>query len=302
MPAPQCPFCHSEVSEALITDGGPCPKCFAEIPGEEAATDPGEVVKAKFAKSDNRKRTFRIMFPFLVASPFVGLLGAVALYLMLRPDPVVQVMDLGDLDMVAEIEIEHAPAEEQPLATSGGAKVASTKGTSKPSPAPSSGSHDGTATGIPGDAVADAGTPLGPKGAQSGGVAGPAEMGGGLGNTQKSGLDGFDVVSGVSRLGAPLSDSSQILQMVLAGFSSQKGTLTQCYNTELKVNESLQGKWLLKFTVREDGSTGDIAVSALGSGDPTFEQCLTSALGRFRFQRIAKDQPVQRTLAFKPAY
>ena len=42
----QCPFCASEVTEQTILYGGTCGSCFAHIPGEEAATDPGEDAKA----------------------------------------------------------------------------------------------------------------------------------------------------------------------------------------------------------------------------------------------------------------
>ena len=39
----------------LVTFGGTCPKCFAEIPGEEAATDPGADVRAAIERRAARR-------------------------------------------------------------------------------------------------------------------------------------------------------------------------------------------------------------------------------------------------------
>ena len=41
-----CPFCQGEIADDLERFGGPCPHCFNEIPGEEAATDPGVAAQA----------------------------------------------------------------------------------------------------------------------------------------------------------------------------------------------------------------------------------------------------------------
>ena len=40
-----CPFCGSEVGEDLLINGGHCPQCLIEIPGEDTPTDPGEAAK-----------------------------------------------------------------------------------------------------------------------------------------------------------------------------------------------------------------------------------------------------------------
>ena len=37
-----CPFCGGDVAEDVLLNGGRCPHCLIEIPGEETPTDPGE--------------------------------------------------------------------------------------------------------------------------------------------------------------------------------------------------------------------------------------------------------------------
>ena len=60
--------------------GGPCPKCFAEIPGEEAPTDPGAEARAIQERKDRRGATIRA---------FVGLaaMAAVAIGLLVLGRP-----------------------------------------------------------------------------------------------------------------------------------------------------------------------------------------------------------------------
>ena len=64
-----CPFCESEVSEQLALYGGRCPTCFGDIPGEEAATDPGEAVKQQEAADDARRAKMKVYAPVLFALP-----------------------------------------------------------------------------------------------------------------------------------------------------------------------------------------------------------------------------------------
>ena len=97
-----CPFCQTPVPTNLVTYGGPCPKCFGMIPGEEAPTDPGEAVKKAIANADDKLRKNRQSAPLFVAVPLVLITCLVAVGYALWPAPTVEpiVFD-GELDMGA---------------------------------------------------------------------------------------------------------------------------------------------------------------------------------------------------------
>ena len=54
-----CPFCGGEISEAMALDGGTCPHCFGEIPGEDAPTNPGDDLLQAIAAKDESERNER---------------------------------------------------------------------------------------------------------------------------------------------------------------------------------------------------------------------------------------------------
>lgn len=62
-----CPFCNTNVNEDLLRFGGTCPSCFGEIPGEEAATDPGEAANAALVQADEERVRRRMLIPAIVA-------------------------------------------------------------------------------------------------------------------------------------------------------------------------------------------------------------------------------------------
>lgn len=76
-----CPFCNTPVDGDLIRFGGTCPSCFGEIPGEEAATDPGEAVKAAQTREDEARVRRRMLGP-MIGLAFLGVgLAGVACFL-----------------------------------------------------------------------------------------------------------------------------------------------------------------------------------------------------------------------------
>jgi hypothetical protein len=80
-----CPFCSGGVDEDLIIYGGPCPNCFAEIPGEEAPTDPGEEKKRVIVAKEQRRAMIRAVIPFALATPVVFLLAILAVMMVTKP-------------------------------------------------------------------------------------------------------------------------------------------------------------------------------------------------------------------------
>jgi len=79
-----CPFCGKGVERDILVNGGRCPHCLIEIPGEEAATNPGEGALAQQAAES---RAARPRWP--LALGLVALLAAAAggAWWALQPPP-----------------------------------------------------------------------------------------------------------------------------------------------------------------------------------------------------------------------
>ncbi|TNE84387.1 MAG: hypothetical protein EP330_29675 [Deltaproteobacteria bacterium] len=101
-----CPFCNTAVNADLIRFGGTCPSCFGEIPGEEAATDPGEAVKAAQAKEDEQRAQRRMLVPMLGLVAVGFALSGVACFLgyqamNTQTELAVEIADIND-EVVAD--------------------------------------------------------------------------------------------------------------------------------------------------------------------------------------------------------
>ena len=111
----ECPFCGSEVSDDLVAFGGTCPKCFAEIPGEEAATDPGVDVRDAQERRDRRRATFRTVAGLTALLLVVSCTGIAALATVLWPEPeVAEILDFDTLDFQMPNELVGVEAPPEP--------------------------------------------------------------------------------------------------------------------------------------------------------------------------------------------
>ncbi|MBA2321697.1 MAG: AgmX/PglI C-terminal domain-containing protein [Deltaproteobacteria bacterium] len=237
------------------------------IPGEEAPTDPGEVVKKAQTRADDKVRQRRALAPMWLAIPLVGLVCAVAGFYTLSPDPeLVPIVFDEELDMdTVEVAYLEAPA----AAPAGPAPVASAP---RPKPRPTS-EPSRTTNPTPEPEL----------------IAPPRP---------KSG--GFGVDQSVGRRAGPLTDPDQIRDMVFARMTAQSGKLKACYEERLKTLNTLSGRWLVSFTVAPNDTVANPAAKGATVSDAEFETCLVRELGRWAFDPISRDQPVQRTLKFTP--
>lgn len=76
----ECPFCSAEVPQQLTLAGGTCPRCFAHIPGEEAATDPGPAPSASVERPGRAQRLVRALGLAVVTGSLVFGLAAALLW------------------------------------------------------------------------------------------------------------------------------------------------------------------------------------------------------------------------------
>jgi hypothetical protein len=332
-----CPFCGGEVEESVVLYGGTCPHCFAHIPGEEAATDPGEEVAQAQAEQDRRRARRRALLPLLVVAPVVLILAGVATWLVLRPEPELAVLDLdaGEFYMPDADVLVVAHTEDEPPADATEEPAGDT-------------SADGVADAGNGGAVASRGSagtkaaarqvdpkveaPVLRKPRLSGAsdddellaelsqvevTDATRQIRGGtadLGETPeletnlkisssapRDGVGtGFQMdVGSVSQSAAPLSNPTLIGRMVQRVLRRQLPRLRTCYDRVLRARPDLEGSWVLTFTIETDGSVRKATAIPEGASDATFEQCLESRMTAWQFERITKPQPVKKTVPFE---
>ncbi len=313
----ECPFCGSSVPEDLVTYGGPCPKCFAEIPGEEAPTDPGAEARAIQERKDRRGATIKAFVGLAAMAAVVSCTGIAALGVVFWPEPEVAVLDFDSMEYdYPEFELTGKPE--------GSGKVAQAdpqpKGGSDPSTAPRPqpsksgpdldkfGSNytgddgDDPAAGLGNDGVAgvDEG-PRGTRGGTDGPMEGPKEVKGIEGpKTQNGGL-GIEIGPDIRRRGVVLDNPEAIRQMIGVVMRDNIPRLKMCYERELKKNPDLGGRWLLKYTVTKDGKAVSASATGRDTSNAAMEECMANVIeSRWVFDRIIRDQPVQKTIAFRP--
>lgn len=297
-----CPFCAAMVSQDLVTFGGSCPRCLGAIPGEEAPTDPGEVVKRAQATRDEATARRRHMLPVLVALPVVGLVAVAAIGVLMMPKPEVAVIDFDLLDdfpmpeLVArapgEAPLEGtAPADTRAGTSVGG--VAPSVGGAGPSVAASaSGGRQPTAS----DVGASAAVPV-----DDGSAAAAAAVAVASGDpVARGGTVDLGLSLKALRRSEVYTDPEQITAMIAQLMKAQVPTVQACYERRLRASEGLVGRWRIAYTVTQEGHVRDATATGLDRQDAELESCIVDRVSTWRFDRIIADQPVQRSLRFAP--
>ena len=304
----ECPFCGSPVTRHLVAHGGTCPRCLAEIPGEEAATDPGAEVRAARERHDRRWITYRNHALSAATVGTVAVAGITAITLALWPEPeVAALLDFDRLDFpMPEVVASEAMAVVPAGQDDGITRV--------PPPA---GSRP-TATSA---------TRFAPNQPASGGTAGAND----LADARGADTTRTRTRSGTAEVGSPalalspavgqrpsvdlslqaprvrrddnlvLSDPDAIRQMIGEYMREQIPQLNGCYDRRLKVQPNLGGRWKLQFVVDRNGDVEDAVVDPIEVADAELEECIVHHVEReWEFGKVAMNQPVSRTLRFQP--
>ncbi len=289
---PQCPFCKGQIAEDLLRFGGHCPHCLNEIPGEEAATDPGAQARqrqelearATAARLQRRSRVVR-------AVAVLALLLGVGSWAVLREDPAPLILEDVDIYIVpasahrnvaaeeaaeaqakAEEEARRQEAARRALAT---ASVSATPGSlADAGPAPSAPGLTGASSGAPessGDKLASSmgGLDLSMKGPSARNISGMVAEG-----------------------------DAAIKAMAKTVVDANYKQLTQCYEARLKENPSLSGRWVLAWTIEKDGTVSKAEAEGQGVKDGSFESCMERNVQNWKFQAVAKSTELARAFVF----
>lgn len=293
---PKCPFCKGQIGEDLLRFGGHCPHCLNEVPGEETATDPGAEARARHeaemrATAARIQRRTRVLGAGIVA---VVLAIPIAWFALCeKPQPLV----LDD----AEIYIAPASAHQNALADKMAADEAQRV---KDAAKQAQQHHASTSTSSnPAGGLASASDPLHPitppPALLPDGTINPEAMNrGGLGVDIK----GPELKGPELRLGPgiELSSDEDIKSMVLT-FLKSTGVkqLQQCYETRLKENPSLSGRWNATFVIEKDGLIKSASAEGQSSHDRDLETCLIAKMEAWKFQSISHSVEITRPLVFQ---
>lgn len=269
-----CPFCGGEIDEDLERFGGPCPHCFGHIPGEEAATDPGEEVKAQQRAEDARRRKRQQQIPVIAAAlaTAVVLLGV---YLNLQPPPMEEPLEFGSNDLLFEIELaaldtDAAWAEE--LAAREAAEKAAQEAKRRPTKArsrPAAGGVTAEATEAPP----------------------PAE--------REPAVDDLGLVVQSRRRGPILADRGDIKAAFQEVFRQRAGRLEICLKKARQVSPDLAGSWVFSIVVDKAGAFTEVEVEGRQAQDAGFEACLVEEVSRWRLGgELEKPWPVSFPISF----
>jgi outer membrane biosynthesis protein TonB len=304
-----CPFCESEITEELGLYGGRCPNCFGDIPGEEAATDPGEAVKMSQAAADARRAKFKVIAPLVFALPVLAVLVGFSVFQVIQPEPELEVMDLDSLEfampemdsllIAADVE-EEKTTKSRSRSRSKRKRGSAGIQTANLSSGETSADDAALLAGLGGDATADADELRGPRS-----VGAADAMPDFL---SKKGTDSMEteMSASVDSLGqnvmavnkTRLKDVKRIQQMVLRVLQRQLPALRTCYESRLRADSSLSGKWTLHFSVTSEGKVSGPRAVGHSTRDAMFEKCLANKMARWRFQPIEGELPFKKAVTF----
>ena len=289
-----CPFCQGVVEAALTREGGPCPRCFNVIPGEDAVTDPGAAQRAREAAAQAaRQRSQRRRSVLLAAAVLLSVAGGIGYaehqrrqqyavlemsiewddYLVLTPDELAKLKAAADAAAAEEAAKEAAkegvpPAEPRPKAPGREPEANLTGGLNErlgPDPAaPVAPPADPTAPRLP---------PVAP---QVGLGAGPGP-----------------VVPIQER--PVLTRQSDIDRMVKEQMKANRADIKRCYENALRLDETLSGRWTFQFVILPSGATDQIKITGERMKSESLETCFAREVRGWTFQRI--DQPLSVSIA-----
>ena len=329
--ATKCPFCGVTITEDVALYGGTCPRCFGEIPGEEAITDPGDLPTELGLKIYEARSKLWHVVPILIALFIAMGLGAWALWVgFVRPAQMAERIDFdeeSDFDFMAEMVEYHLDTPEpepEPVPAAGAVtpaphptKAAARPTTDVPAPKPGgamhsallagSGSADIGASGsisklnFNANAGGDEGS--GSRKASTGGSSLPVDAGPDLEIKRTSGAGGglgLSVQVKAEREKPIIKDRDEIKEHIYNVFKKSLPGLMDCYKDRLKEDGAVRGKWRISFVVTRSGHTRDPDAQGISMVDEKLEACLREKVLAWSFYRLPNDQPVSRSLNFTP--
>ena len=302
MASASCPFCSGVIDEELARFGGPCPHCFNDVPGDEAATDPG--VQAQQAEAEAKrvetKKTSTRTAGIIVLLLTLALASSALLYKQHMDSQAEkqEILAFEEEDMFVVSIDELTAAEQERIAAEQAAAEEAAKKEAQRLAALRAASEGGTSEELPeygsGDRFVDDG---------SGGREASSEFQEASIGTRTPSLSVGGASADVVRKGAVLSDKKMIEDMAKKALSSYGGQLKQCYEQRLKEDSSIRGAWTIIFMIETSGKTSGVQVTPNNKADSELEACMKRQVENWQFSQIsAPFGPIGKTYRFGSRY
>jgi len=297
----ECPFCGQGIDDVTARFGGTCSRCFAAVPGEEAATDPGD---APVSAPSRHLRLAMVISGGVVLVVSVMILVGVG-YRVARPAPAPRTV--LDFDAWPMPEIVAVDDDDTPVAE---ARAPSAAVRPAPRRSPRGYASGAEALRPPDDLTSSLREAASARPAPS--IRRRREGSGPTASVPVAAPRGADLASGVGSvdlsvgggrverddnvvLDDPLAIRMMIGERLRRGISELRG----CYDRRLKQRPDLAGRWRLTFTVSRDGRATDADLDGLDAADEALEGCLREhVVRRWAFARVAEPTEVSKTLSF----
>ncbi len=294
----QCPFCHQSVEPDVLVNGGRCPHCLIEIPGEEAATDPGESALVREAEEAEAAR--RSPLPFLAVGALVLAIGVAGAFALRGPVPEDVAVGESGADIykkvgsegLRKIVLEDEPAvQEEPEEVVASAKPTRSNprssgnsrtadlggGPEAPPPMPEASPDEGPATKTAGMVPAAS-------------VGGPAPSLNdpmmGLGGPGKKGPGVVEVCG------------DQVSEVLKQNMGTMSRKLSTCSSAATERSADFSSSVEATMVITKSGRVSDLSLRVGGSRDSEFEQCVSQVAKAYRFPRFCEDLEVMKTFRF----
>jgi hypothetical protein len=100
--------------------------------------------------------------------------------------------------------------------------------------------------------------------------------------------------------GIVLADPAQINSMVKRVMSKGQPQLTHCYESRLKEDSDLKGRWNVQFQIQPTGHASSVTVVAIDAPDSELETCIERNIVEWDFLKINEPLVVQKVYRFGP--
>lgn len=313
----ECPFCKGVITRDLERHGGACPHCLLEIPGDDADTDPGLILKQKQAEEQQKAVAKHNRGNWMIGTAalcvFVMAIGGGFWWNNAREEAMYYDPQVYFQAPLEEINLAEFVAEGE-AAKAEIARVAQAEGTSGNSGGPTNGSGTPKNPKIPDIKVvvpqdSELPQPIATNsgGRNPGGVRGSSnpppldakipEFG------QRNGATGMDIASssGARPTGTALTERTAIEEMVQRVSKVYNSQIGVCYEQRQKAILDLKGIWTLSFTILPNGGTRDVRARGGGISDPELEQCMVRAATTWKFEPLATEFKVTKQYRLSPA-
>ncbi len=267
----RCPFCDGQVEESLIINGGPCPICLNEIPGEETATDPGAAQQAETAAAEQAAQKSRTRLMSVVG--VFALIGVgVGTWFGTRPPPELPplITEVGFTMRHVDFHWDKEPPPPPPEVI---VKVDRPQLT-----------NSGKAPSVGGQVVEEA--PPGSVAGVGSPEAGPEDTPGSKGpNLFDDPLARSAGPKSRGPRGIVLKDRGEIQAMVTKVLHRYAKNVMAC---ETQRSSTAPDSWHVSLWIAESGTPYEIEVNPMGKSDPGLETCLDKTINTWKFARVER--------------